>query len=82
MWSNNTGDAKIERDQIDVHKILNGHGHENIDPYRTRLNASLVRKQRRLDVRKYFIPGGPSIEWNKLSANCVHFSLIHICLGP
>ena len=30
MWSNNTGDAKIEGDQIEVLKILNGH--ENIDP--------------------------------------------------
>ena len=27
---NNTGDAKIERDQIEIFKILNGH--ENIDP--------------------------------------------------
>ena len=30
MWSNNTGDAKIEGDQIEVVKIFNGH--ENIDP--------------------------------------------------
>ena len=30
MWSNNTGDANIEGDQIEVLKILNGH--ENIDP--------------------------------------------------
>ena len=30
MWSNNTGDAKIEGDIIDVFNILNGH--ENIDP--------------------------------------------------
>ena len=29
MWSNNTGDAKIEGGQIEVFKILNGH--ENID---------------------------------------------------
>ena len=29
MWSNNIGDAKIEGDQIEVFKILNGH--ENID---------------------------------------------------
>ena len=30
MWSNNTGDAKIEGGQIEVFKMLNGH--ENIDP--------------------------------------------------
>ena len=30
MSSNNTGDAKIEWDQIEVSKILNGH--ENVDP--------------------------------------------------
>ena len=30
MWSNNTGDAKIEGDQIEVFKILNDH--EDIDP--------------------------------------------------
>ena len=30
MSSNNIGDAKIEEDQIEVSKILNGH--ENIDP--------------------------------------------------
>ena len=29
VWSNNTGDAKIEGVQIEVFKILNGH--ENID---------------------------------------------------
>ena len=32
MWSNNnnTGDAKIEGDQIEVFKMLNGHA--NVDP--------------------------------------------------
>ena len=30
MWSNNTGDAKIEGDQIEVFKILNGHDYPNI----------------------------------------------------
>ena len=30
MWSNNTGDANIEGDQIEVLKMSNGH--ENIDP--------------------------------------------------
>ena len=30
MWSSNTGDAKMEGDQIEVFKLLNGH--ENIDP--------------------------------------------------
>ena len=30
MWSNNTGDATIQEDQVEVFKISNGH--ENIDP--------------------------------------------------
>ena len=31
MWSNNTGDAKIEGDQLEVFTILNG-PENNLDP--------------------------------------------------
>ena len=32
MWSNNTADAKIDWDQINIFKIFLLNGHENIDP--------------------------------------------------
>ena len=62
MWSNNTGEARIEGDQIEVFNILNGH--ESIDPNIfffqiktgkiTRGHAlMLVKGQSRVDFRKY-----------------------------
>ena len=65
MWSNDTGDAKIEGgDQIEVFKILNGH--ENIDPnifFKIKTGKitrghdfTLVKWQNRLEYRKYSFP--------------------------
>ena len=61
MWTDNTRDAKIKRDQIEVFKILNGY--ENIDSNifleikQSKItrghNFTLVKKQSRLDVRKF-----------------------------
>ena len=61
MWTNNTRNAKIKGDQIEVFKILNGY--ENIDSNiffeikESKItrghNYTLVKKQSRLDVRKY-----------------------------
>ena len=61
MWCINTGDTKIEWDQIEVFQILNGR--ENIDPniffkIKTgKINRghdfTLVKGQSRLDLRKY-----------------------------
>ena len=62
MWTDNTRNAKIKGDQIEVFKILIN-GYENIDSNfffeikeskMTRgHNFTLVKKQSRLDVRKY-----------------------------
>ena len=61
MWTNNTRNAKIKGDQIEVFKILNGY--ENIDSniffeikenkITRGQNYTLVKKQSRLGVRKY-----------------------------
>ena len=61
MWTNNTRNAKIKGDQIEVFKILIGY--ENIDSNicfdikESKItrghNYTLVKKQSRLDVRKY-----------------------------
>ena len=61
MWTDNTRNAKIKGDQIEVFKIFNCY--ENIDSNiffeikESKItrghNYTLVKKQRRLDVRKY-----------------------------
>ena len=61
MWTDNTRNAKIKGDQIEVFKILNGY--ENIDSNiffeikKSKVtrghNFTLVKKQSRLDVRKF-----------------------------
>ena len=83
MWSNNTGDAKIEGG---VFKILNGH--ENIDPniffkimtgkITRGHDFTLVKGQNRLDFRKYSFSQRTVNEWNKLSADCVHSSSVNM----
>ena len=87
MWSNNTGDAKIEGGgQIEVFKILNGH--ENIDPniyFKIKTGKitrghdfTLVKGQNRLDFRKYSFSQRTVNEWNKWSADCVHSSSVNM----
>ena len=61
MWTDNTRNAKIKGDQIEVFKILNGY--ENIDYNRffeikeSKISrghhVTLVKKQSRLDDRKF-----------------------------
>ena len=86
MWSNNTGDAKIEGDQIEVDKILNGQ--ENIDPnifvkiktgkITRGHDFKLLKGQNRFDFRKYSFSQRTVNEWNKLSADCVHSSSVNM----
>ena len=86
MWSNNTGDAKIEGVQIEVFKILNGH--DNIDPnifvkiktgkITRGHDFKLVKRQNRLDFRKYSFSQRTVNEWNKLLADCVHSSIVNV----
>ena len=72
----------LRGDQIEVFKILNGY--ENIDSnifFEIRQskitrghNFTLVKKQSRLDVRKFSFSQRTINVWNKLSIECVHAS--------
>ena len=55
MWTNNTRNAKIKGDQIEVFKILNGVFFFKIKEMKITNghNYTLVKKQSRLDVRKF-----------------------------
>ena len=61
MWTDNTRNAKIKGDQIDVFKILNGYEHIDSNIFfeikESKItrghNYTLVKKQSRLDVIKY-----------------------------
>ena len=67
-------------------KILNGY--ENIDSniffeikeskITRRHNYTLVKKQSRLDIRKYSFSQRAINVWNKLSPDCVHASSVHM----
>ena len=82
MWTGNTRNAKIKGGggQIEVFNILNGY--ENIDSNiffeikKRKItrghNFTLVKKQSRLDVRKYSFSERTINVWNKLSTDCVH----------
>ena len=86
MWSNNIGDANIEGNQVEVVKILDCH--ENTDTnifvkiktgnITIAHDFKLVIGQNRLDFRKYSFSQRAVNEWNKLSADCVHSSSVHM----
>ena len=86
MRIDNTKNAKIKGDQIEVFKILNGY--ENIDSNiffeikESKItrghNFILVKKQSRLDVRKFSISQRTFNVWNKLSTECVHASSVNM----
>ena len=84
MWTNNTRNAKIKGDQIEVFKILNGD--ENIDSSifseikqsNRGHHFTLVNKQSRLDVRKFSFSQRTINVWNKLSTECVHASSVNM----
>ena len=72
---------RIRGDQIEVFKILNGY--ENIDSniffQITRgHNYTLVKKQSRLDVRKFSFSQRTINVWNNLSTDCVHASSVNM----
>ena len=81
LITDNTRNAKITGgDQIEVFKILNGY--ENIDSNicfeikESKItrghNYTLVKKQSRLDIRKYSFSQRTINVWNNLSTDCVH----------
>ena len=91
MWTDNTRNAKIKGggDQLEVFKILNGY--ENIDSNIANIffeikeskisrghNFTLVKKQSRLDVRKFSFSQRTINVWNKLSTECVHASSVNM----
>ena len=77
---------RIRGDQIEVFNILNGY--ENIDSNMffeikeskiTRgHNYTLVKKQSRLDVRKFSFSQRTINVWNNLSTDCVHASSVNM----
>ena len=77
---------RLRGDQIEVFKILNGY--ENIDSNiffeikESKItrghNYTLVKKQSRLDVRKYSFSQRIINVWNKLSIDCVHASSVNM----
>ena len=81
MWTDNTRNAKIKGDQIEVFKILNGY--ENIDSniffeikegkITRGHNYTLVKKQSRYSFSQRTIN-----VWNKLSTDCVHASSVNM----
>ena len=86
MLTDNTRNAKIKGDQIEVFNILNGY--ENIDSNfffeikESKItrghNFTLVKKQSRLDVRKCSFSQRTINVWNKLSEECVHASSVNM----
>ena len=86
MWTDNTRNAKIKGDQIEGFKILNGY--ENIEcniffeikesKITRGHNFKLVKKQSRLDVRKYSFSQRTINVWTNLSTDCVHASSVNM----
>ena len=77
--------SSLRVDQIEVFKILNGY--ENIDSniffeIKKKItrghNFTLVKKQRRMDVRKYSFPQRTTNVWNKVSTGCVHATSVNV----
>ena len=76
---------RLRGDQIEVFKILNGY--ENIDSNiffeikESKItrghNYTLVKKQSRLDVRKFLFSQRTINIWNNLSTDCVHASSVN-----
>ena len=76
----------LRGDQIEVFKILNGY--ENIDSNicfeikESKItrghNYTLVKKQSRLDVRKFSFSQRTINVWNNLSTDCVHASTVNM----
>ena len=77
---------RLRGDQIEVFKILNGY--ENIDSNifleikESKItrghNFTLVKKQSRLDVRKYSFSQRTINVWNKWSTDCVHATSVNV----
>ena len=84
--THNVRGKELRGDQIEVFKILNGY--ENIDSNiffeikESKItrghNYTLVKKQSRLDVRKYSFSQRTINVWNNLSTDCVQASSVNM----
>ena len=66
---------RLRGDQIEVFKILNEIKQSKITRGH---NFTLVKKQSRLDVRKFSFSQRTINVWNKLSTECVHASSVNM----
>ena len=71
---------RLRGDQIEVIKILNGYIFFEIKESKITRghNFKLVKKQSRLDVRKFSFSQRTINVWNKLSTECVHASSVNM----
>ena len=86
MWTDNTRNGKIKGGSNRVFKILNGY--ENIDSNiffeikQSKItrgnNFTLVKKQSKLDVRKFSFSQRTINVGNKLSTECVHANSVNM----
>ena len=78
---------RLRVDQIEVFKILNGYEDIDYNIFFLEIkesnitrghNYTLVKKQSRLDVRKYSFSQRTINVWNSLSTDCVHASSVNM----
>ena len=78
---------RIRGDQIEVFKILNGYVNIDSNIFFLEIeeskitrghNYTLVKKQSRLDVRKFSFSQRTINLWNNLSTDCVHASSVNM----
>ena len=72
---------RLRGDQIEVFKILNGYDSIIFEIKESKItrghNYKLVKKQSRLDVRKYSFSQRTITVWNNLSNDCVQASSVN-----
>ena len=86
MWTDNTRNAKIKGDHVEVFKILNGYANIDSNPFfenkESKItrghNFTLVNKQSILDDRKFSFSQRTINVWNKLSEEFVHASSVNM----
>ena len=77
---------RLRGDQIEVFKILKGYENINSNIFfeikENKItrghNFTLVKKQSRLDVRKFLFSRRSINVWNKLSSECIHASSVNV----
>ena len=83
MWSDNTGDAKIKGDQIEVFKILNGHEHIDRNVFFKSKTGKITRGHdftivNGLDFRQYYLSQRTVNEWNNYFRLIVYILAVYV----